>query len=115
MDGDVFYDFVCEDLGMKLQPFNGINNNSIVIMDNCSIHHTNEVESVLNDFGVISHFLPPYSPDFNPIELAFSKVKYAIKAMESDMLELDIDTIILAAFASITQTDCQAWITNCGY
>ena len=74
VDGDVFYDFVCENLLFKVMPFNSINSNSVVIMDNCSVHHTNEVEKVLNDSGVIVHFLPPYSPDYNPIELAFSKV-----------------------------------------
>ena len=105
---------MCEDLLSKLLPFDCINNNSTLIMDNCSVHHTGEVESVLNDAGIITHFLPPYSPDYNPIELAFSKVKYAIKAMESEMLMIDIDTIILAAFASITQSDCQAWISSCG-
>lgn len=116
VDGDVFYDFVCEDILSKLRPFDGINNNSILIMDNCSVHHTSEVESALNDTGIITHFLPPYSPDYNPIELAFSKVKYAIKALESEMqmLAVDVDTIILAAFATITQQDCQAWITSCG-
>ena len=113
VDGDVFYDFVCENLLSKVMPFNSINSNSVVIMDNCSVHHTNEVEEVLNDSGVIVHFLPPYSPDYNPIELAFSKVKYMIKAMESEMITLDIDTIILTAFASITQSDCQAWIQEC--
>lgn len=114
VDGDVFYDFVCEDLLSKLMPFDGINNNSIVIMDNCSVHHTSEVETALNDAGIITHFLPPYSPDYNPIELTFSKVKYAIKAMESEMLAVDVDTIILAAFATVTQNDCQAWITSGG-
>ena len=105
---------VCGDLLPKLMPFNGTNDNSVLIMDNCSIHHTGEVEDVLYDAGVITHFLPPYSPDYNPIELAFSKVKYAIKSMESEMLEVDMDTIILAAFATITPSDCQSWITNCG-
>jgi len=114
VDGDVFYDFVCEDLLSKFMPFNGTNDNSVLIMDNCSIHHTSEVESALHDVGIITHFLPPYSPDYNPIELAFSKVKYAIKSMESEMLLVDIDTIILAAFATITPSDCQAWITSCG-
>lgn len=114
VDGDVFYDFVCEELIPKVMPFDGVTDNSVLILDNCSIHHTPEVADALSDTGAITHFLPPYSPDYNPIELAFSKVKYMLKAMESEMLVLDIDTIILAAFASITQSDCQAWIRECG-
>ena len=113
VDGDIFYDFICGDILPKLKPFNGVNNNSILIMDNCSVHHTTEVEEALNGIGVLTHFLPPYSPDYNPIELAFSKVKYCIKSMESEMFVLDIDTIIIAAFASITQSDCQGWIQEC--
>jgi transposase len=113
VDGDVFYDFICENLLTKLKPFNGLNTNSVIIMDNCSVHHTKEVEDTLNDTGVLTHFLPPYSPDYNPIELAFSKVKYHIKAMESEMLVLHIDTIVTSAFASITQSDCQGWIKEC--
>ena len=60
----------------------------------------------------ITHFLPPYSPDYNPIELAFSKVKYMVKSMEMEMQT--IETIVLAAFATITVSDCQAWIDNIG-
>ena len=44
------------------------------------------------------HFLPPYSPDLNPMEMAFSKVKRGIKDLELSMGTVDIDTIMLAAF-----------------
>ena len=64
---------------------------------------------------VLTHYLPPYSPDYNPIELAFSKVKYSLKAMEAEMQALqDIDTILLAAFPLITPADCCAWINSVG-
>jgi len=53
-------------------------------MDNCSIHQVEEVD-VLKDAQVLTHSLPPYSPDYNPIELAFSKVKYMMKAMETEI------------------------------
>lgn len=115
VDGDAFYNFVCTSLLTKLMPFNGMNPNSVVILDNCSVHHVNEVHQALDDCGVITHYLPPYSPDYNPIELAFSKVKYIIKSMEAEMQAInDLDTIVLAAFASITPADCQAWINNIG-
>ena len=56
------------------------------------------------------HFLPPYSPDLNPIKMTFSKMKRRIKDLELSMVTADIDTIMLAAFASISQEDCQGWI-----
>ena len=57
----------------QLQPFNGINNHSVAVMDNCSIHHIPEIVSMIKEVGAIVHFLPPYSPDLNPIERTFSK------------------------------------------
>ena len=43
--------------------------NKLVIMDNCSIHHVKETQTVVDDTGVVIHYLPPYSSDYNPIEL----------------------------------------------
>ena len=115
VDGDTFYDFTCGSLLRHLMPFNGMNRNSIVIMDNCSIHHVDEVDQVFKDSSVLVHYLPPYSPDYNPIELAFSKVKYMIKALDTEMEVIDdIETIVLCAFSAITPTDCQAWIRSVG-
>ena len=115
VDGDMFYDFVCTELLPKLMPFNGSNHNSVLLLDNCSIHHVPELQQVFRDAQVLTHYLPPYSPDYNPIELAFSKVKYLLKAMEAEMQALqDIDTILLAAFSQITAADCCAWISSIG-
>ena len=115
VDGDVFYNFVCTSLPTKLMAFNGANQNSVVIQDNCSVHHVDEVHQALSDCGVITHYLPPYSPDYNPIELAFSKVNYAINSMEAEMQSInDLETILLAAFSTITTADCQQWINSIG-
>ena len=94
---------------MSAVPFDGVNPNSVVIIDNCSIHHTSEVISAIQDTGAILHFLPPYSPDWNSAEGAFSKVKTMMKAMEMEMQTIeDIDTIIYAAFSFITRGQ-RAW------
>ena len=85
VDGDMFYDFVCTELLPKLIPFNGSNCNSVLLLDNCSIHHVPELQQVFSDAQVLIHYLPPYSSDYNPIELAFSKVKYLLKTMEAEM------------------------------
>lgn len=68
---------------------------------------------MIEEVGALVHFLPPYSPDFNPIEETFSKVKTEMKNMEASMPDiLDIETIALSVFASITPRDCQGWILN---
>ncbi len=63
---------------------------------------------VIQEVGAIVHYLPPYSPDFNPIELLFSKVKSVIRAMELELSATqDIESIV-------TAMDCEAWIESCG-
>lgn len=113
-NGEIFYEFTQKYLLPQLQPFNGVNSNSVVIMDNCSIHHLPEIVGMIEEVGAIVHFLPPYSPDFNPIEMTFSKVKSTIKDLENTMpRDSGIESIMLAAFASISPQDCQGWISHC--
>ena len=75
VNSETFQEFAIEKIVPKLQPFNGTNTNSVIIMDNACIHRTRDVLQTLEGFGVLVYFLPPYSPDLNPIEEAFSKVK----------------------------------------
>jgi len=84
----------------QLLPFSGSNSHSVVIMDNCSVHHVSEVVKMTEEVGAMVHFLPLYSPDFNPIELAFSKVKKSLKLDGIDD-KADIETALLEAFATI--------------
>ena len=70
-----FYDFVRGSLIPNMLPFNGVNSQSIAVTDNCAIHHLQEVKQLFRDSGILLFFLPPYSPDLNPIEEAFSYVK----------------------------------------
>ena len=110
--GDVFYEFIHTHLIPHLCPFDGLNSKSVVILDNCSIHHCAEVESTLREIGVMVHFLPPYSPDLNPIEEAFSKVKTQLKSIELDVG--DTEAAVLASFATVTTQDCIGWISHSG-
>ena len=75
INGDKFYYFIRGTLIPNMLPFNGPNYNSVVVMDNCSIHHIEPVTSLLENAGVVTMFLPPYCPDLNPIEEVFSLVK----------------------------------------
>lgn len=65
-------------------PFNGTNPHSVIVLDNASIHHVDKVVELLHSLGALVLFLPPYSPDYNPIE-AFSKVKSLIRDYEVDV------------------------------
>ena len=62
-----------------MHPYDGSAPRSVALMDNCSIHHVDAVTDLLEAAGIKVLFLPPYSPDYNPIELAFSSVKYYLK------------------------------------
>ena len=60
-------------------------------------------------------FLPPYSPDLNPIELVFSKVKSVMKANETVWGDYDAETTLTAALGTVIKSDCEGWIAHCGY
>ena len=62
VNGDIFFDFVSSSLIPMMMPFNGHNSRSVLIMDNCSVHHVNEVKCLLQQAGIITLYLPPYSP-----------------------------------------------------
>ena len=120
VDGDVFYDFVQSRLLPHLMPFNGVNPHSVVVLDNASIHHVDGIMTMVEDVGALVLFLPPYSPDYNPIEELFNlvvlsfKLKTTIKGFETEleMQDMDLQDIVLAAFSSITADDCCSWSNN---
>jgi len=100
VNGDIFMDFLYNQL---LPFFNGINHNSIVAMDNASIHHVDAAVDAICGVGALVRFLPAYSPDLNPIECVFGEVKQFLQA-NNLLLEtpLSIPSILLMAFQSIT-------------
>ena len=83
LDGDKFTHFLRHNLLPILMPFDGQNRNSVVIMDNASIHHVEEVIELLTGAGALVRFLPAYSPDLNPIEEVFADVKHFLQANNS--------------------------------
>ena len=118
VNSDVLCNFIREDLSLHLYPFTGHNPHSVIILDNCNIHHTAESVAELKKYGSLVHFLPPYSPDYNPIENIFAKAKKAIKLLEDYNYNslLDIDEIILRGFGTITPEDCRnSFIHPCIY
>jgi hypothetical protein len=117
VDSDELCRFTERCLLPQLLPFNGYNPRSVVIMDNAAIFHAGSAIQMIEEVGALVHFLPPYSPDLNPIEEAFSKVKYFLRANDPYVQVIEESEIedILAAFASITQADSYGWITHSGY
>ena len=73
INGEIFSDFISQNLVPLLQPIDDENSRSVVVMDNTSIHHVEEVATTIQNTGAILHYLPPYSPDYNPLEESFAK------------------------------------------
>ena len=113
VNGRIFLEFTQKKLLPCLMNFDGNNDSSVVVMDNCSVHHVQGVASSIKDIGALIHYLPPYSPDFNPIEMLFSKVKSSLKRLEQYSSIQDIETLVLLAFSTITPSDCRSWINSC--
>ena len=76
---DIFCDFIERNLVPKLMPFDGKNPRSVVLMDNVKFHRCSQVLAAIEGTGALVHFLPPYSPDLNPAEAVFSKIKYFLQ------------------------------------
>ena len=84
VNGERFQEFIETILFPVLQPFNWVNPHSVVILDNASIHHVQGVIDLIEvQAGAKLIFLPPYSPDLNPIEEVFSQVKSIMKQNDS--------------------------------
>jgi transposase len=107
-DGDVFLAYLEQVLCPRLRP------GQVVIMDNLSAHKHRQVRMLIEQAGAELLYLPPYSPDFNPIEKCWSKIKQHLRASKARMLDT-LDLAITAAMAAITAQDSAAWFQSCGY
>lgn len=87
-------------------------NNAIVIMDNLSAHKSPVIQKLLEEAGATLRYLPPYSPDFNPIELMWSKVKTYLRATKARTCD-ELQTTIAQALAIITPQDTQGFFRHC--
>jgi len=114
--GETFVDFLCRCLLPIIMPFNGTNPNSIIIMDNASIHHVERVEDIITGVGARLIFLPPYSPDLNPIEEVFAKVKTFIKEHDTAFqCTSHAHQLLKLAFTTVTPSDCYNYVQHAGY
>lgn len=108
VDGEIFLQFIQECLVPALEP------GQVVLMDNLSVHKVSGVQQAIEAVGARLVYLPPYSPDLSPIELAWSKIKTYLRKKSARTFD-ELKSAICEAFAEITQTDLQAWFEHCGY
>jgi transposase len=86
----------------------------VVVMDNLTAHKTERIKGLIEQRGCEPLYLPPYSPDFNPIEEAFSKVKRILREVESRTREALVEAIGMA-ISAVTAKDARGFFEHCGY
>jgi transposase len=86
----------------------------VVVMDNLTAHKGERVKELIEQRGCKLLYLPPYSPDFNPIEEAFSKVKRILRKAQSRMREALVEAIGVA-ISAVTAKDACGFFEHCGY
>jgi transposase len=108
IDGETMLFFVEELLVPTLK------RGDIVLLDNNPIHKLDEIEDAIEAAGAWVLFLPTYSPDLNPIEHCWAKVKSRLRSLKPRTLP-DLLDALAEAFASITRHDILGWFRHCGY
>ena len=108
IDSGTFEGYVIHRLAPTLQP------DQIVVADNLKVHYSDRARAAIEARGAQLWHLPPYSPDLNPIEEAFSKVKAFLRTAEPRTLEAH-SAAIWAALRTITPQDAAGWFAHAGY
>ena len=108
INGDVFNVFVREVLAPTLKK------GDIVILDNLSSHKVKGVLDPIFERGATVKYLPPYSPDYNPIELCWSKMKYIVRKLKPRSFD-ELVFAIKMALAAIIKENAINWFKHCGY
>lgn len=108
MNRSVFLAYVTQVLAPELKP------GDVVILDNLPAHKGSRVREAIEAAGASVLYLPPYSPDFNPIEEAFSKVKQFLRRAQARTDDA-LRSATWAALATITHADIDGWFSHCGY
>jgi transposase len=107
IDADSFQAFVAQVLAPRLRP------GDIVVLDNLSSHKGRRVRTLIEARGATLVYLPPYSPDFNPIEQAFSKIKQLLRGLGARTVQLLWDSM-QGVLDAVTPGDAAAFFRHCG-
>jgi transposase len=108
IDGESFLAWVVQFLVRDLRP------GDIVVMDNLSSHKSKAVRHAIRAAGAKLFFLPPYSPDLNPIEQAFSKLKTLLRKANARTID-QIEKCIAKLIQQIDRTECLNYFHEAGY
>lgn len=108
MNGRVFREYVRQVLVPTLKP------GDIVVMDNLSSHKAAGVKEAIEAAGATLVYLPPYSPDFNPIEMVYSKLKWLVRSAGQTTIE-DLWRLLGQALDRFSASECANYLRHCGY
>src|ERR1019366_598841 len=107
-DSDVFLAYLEQVLCPRLRL------GQVVVMDNLSAHKHPAVRQLIEQAGAELLYLPPYSPDFNPIEPCGAKIKECLRAAKTRAIDL-LEKAVATAIAAVTPHNATAWFRHCGY
>jgi transposase len=107
-DTDVFIAFVEQVLAPKLTP------DDVVVMDNLNVHKNQDAIQAIRATGARVLFLPPYSPEYNPIEKAWAKLKDLLRRLPT-LSRAAFDSAVASAMKSVSEADVKAWSAHAGY
>ena len=107
-DGDIFQAYLQQVLCPQLEP------QDIVVMDNLPAHKVAGVRELIEEAGAELPYLPPYSPDFNPIEKCWAKFKQLLRTAKARSLGT-LENSITDALTAVTPEDIQGCFRHCGY
>jgi transposase len=108
IDNPTFLAYVEQVLLPTLRP------GDVVVLDNLVVHKQPEIRLAIEGAGAHLRFLPPYSPDFNPIEQAFAKLKAFLRAARPRSFD-QVCELMVAAIGLFTSTECTNFVRHCGY
>ena len=109
MHGDAFFAYIEQVLAPALRP-----DDVVIIMDNLPAHKGARIRDAIEKTGARLRFLPPYSPDFNPIEKAFAKIKALLRKAAARTIN-ELWKVIGEALDAFTPAECENYFTACGY
>jgi transposase len=107
-DGEIFRNFVRDALVPTLRP------GQVVIMDNLQSHKVSGIRQAIEATGARLLYLPPYSPDFSPIEPMWSKVKQKLRSLAARTVET-LGQAVEEALAAVSASDCEGFFRHTGY
>jgi transposase len=108
VDAAVFRAYV----GQVLVPT--LRSGDIVVMDNLSVHKVQDIDTMIREAGAQLIYLPPYSPDWSPIEPCWSKIKTRLRGMKARTRHA-LDQALTKVIGRISNSDARGWFAHCGY